>query len=448
MTDVSILGANAVEGDPAVVDSLASTVGSLASRASDISQRLRSETIDGAWKGEAADAFRNLLTDTPDLLQQAVGSFDAAKGTLLTYGSELQGASYVAQRLAQELEQVQAGHADAQRTLVGAQKQLHSATHAMQTAGSDPIARAQAQQTLDQATNAVGRAQAQVSAANSQEQSILRQAASNREQFNVAVARCCAGLDHALDMGFKNSPWSFAGRAWHDMSGVLSALGGIVVQAIHLAPDLIAFIQHPSLAGLKKVLDDVTAVLTIVAFVALIVLAVVQPETAPLLWAAAEGAMTFSVVGSRVTAAAEIGADSLRAAKGEASLWDIGLDAVGFAASGTALRQWRTAQELSEGARSASWATRYIRYEGTAGYRGALTTGRPQAILDRIVPFASRGKGGLIVKRSYDLATRGATTFTPPSQTKSPSPILRSTMKGNATHRQLNVLSLTPAPTY
>jgi uncharacterized protein YukE len=368
VSDQSILGGDAVLGSPGVLDALTSQMGVIADHTDDIARHLRSETFEGTWSGDAADSFHGLLSQVPDELEKVTGSYRVAATTLRTFNSALRDSMNRADWIAGRLEEAMGRASNAQARLDDANRRSRQAWRDLQAAQriNDTASQASAQQRLEAARYDGHASSRELEWAQNDINSLKSQADNNRRQFEQSVQACCDGLDNASNLGYKNSPLSMLDRVGRDIGSalgpVVAVLGDLAAKAWDIGAALEAFVADPSLDRLKRVLDDASAALTILALAALVVSAVFQPEFLV-------GAAGFLFAANRAVDIAEIGVDTVRFATGTGTIWDIGADALSAYSDGRDASDISEAFDKSASAGSKSWATRYIKYADLNGYQ-------------------------------------------------------------------------------
>jgi WXG100 family type VII secretion target len=279
MVDVSILGRDAVRGQP---DSMAA-VGDRLDRTADDLQKIRSalmsDSLGGAWEGQAAEAFQDLVDDLPKDLGKAHRSFDEAARAVKRYATKLRDAHDTARSLAAQLETAQRQQAATAATASRAGQAANSAI-AANSGLVDPALKQQKQQAYVEAMQASAVAGAAHEAAMDRVAEIKRLAHENRQDLERASRHAREALQEASHHGMRNTPWSSVKRhggskVWHVSTSVLShgahAIAGLFVDAAKIFGRLARFLTDPSWKHFSELLDSVAAILTIAAIVVAIV---------------------------------------------------------------------------------------------------------------------------------------------------------------------------------
>lgn len=348
MADQSILGDLAVVGWPDELDSLTSEMRGIANQVDGIAHQFRSDTFEGDWTGQAAEAFRQLLKDADGDLGKVIASYRSAANALSEFSGPLRGAVSRAENLAAELADAASRESAAQARLRDAQRRGWLAESALRSARAtnDPVGQATAHRQFQAALNDENGANGSLQAALNDKASLWSQAHQNRSEFEAAIGACCSALAAASNLGLKNNPLSWLERQASNLDKAYHA----IVQG--LEPRLKEFLEN-----LKQALNYLSLALTVVGVVALIVMALVPglQEFIPVLlfvWAVAQ----TEVDGM------ELGVDTVRFADGDGTFQDIefdtaslGLDAISVgelsAAEKVTVRVafWKAGQGIAEG---------------------------------------------------------------------------------------------------
>lgn len=372
MADVSILGADAVRGDPGGLDGVARFLRTTAEDLDRVRATLNAHTFSDVWEGAAADAFRELLHDTPGDVDRAARSYDLAAETVTRYAGTLQSSRATAESLAAQL-------ADARSQLDRAGGGMRSAQQAVDAGrravahATDPAAHAQASHQLDTLLRTLAGVQGQQGAAQSRVDAILRQAHDNRRALEQVGQAAADRLLEASNMVPHNSLASKLHKLGHVLGQVghvawkgLTIAAHTLVEATDLLPALIKYFQDPSWDNLDRVLDDLASALTVVTFALMIAATVLTggaflaaiPE---LLIGLRAGIMAVEVTKLTIdTARYGAGDDSI-------SLTDLGVDAFGVFSAGSAFGKeaskssgWIRGMQKMDSDKWSTWAAKCV----------------------------------------------------------------------------------------
>jgi hypothetical protein len=315
MTDVSILGGDAVRGNPDGMFSVARLLSETAGEIDAVRASLMRAGTTGFWHGAAAEAFHLLVSRTPDDLAKASRSYAYAAETVTSYASQLRASHDRAQWLANQIGALQGQMGGSDAVVRADQNAVNDARRALSRAPANQ--RAQAQRVLDQRLRALASAAAGRADLQHRIDDLHRQAADNRHALDRAADRARDQMHEASKEGMRNSVASLlhrAGDALHGISSeakqLLLVVGKILKEAADLPGAVMAFIADPSSAGLSRILKDVNSVLMIVGTVVLVaglVLATIfSGGTAGVALIALAGTIGTA---SRFVSAAELGVD-------------------------------------------------------------------------------------------------------------------------------------------
>jgi len=338
MTDVGILGGDAVRGNPDGMASVSRFLRSTADEIASVRHELTHNALHGSWQGAAASAFRELLSHVPEDLDKAARSYRLASETVSQYAGRLRTAHDLAQQLANQLAalQAQAGRADAgvrtaQRAVDDARRTLAHAT---------PQTRAHAQQVLNQRIRSLSSLSDQRAGLQRQIDDIRRRAAANRHELDHAARWAQDQLHEASKLGIRNSIGSWLDRNSHLLHTigagtlkVLKVVSKTLIDAYELPFKVIAYIKDPSWAKLSDLLDNLSAALTVLTIVATIALVVGTGGAGLALVPEIIGGLKMAQV---AVAGAKLGVDSYRkfGLHENVSYVDIGIDALGVGTAG------------------------------------------------------------------------------------------------------------------
>lgn len=413
MADVGILGGDAVRGNPDGLAALGRSLDDVANRVAQLRAQIAGRGLEGTWVGLASGAFHGLLHDLPAELQKVTDSYSRASGAVLDYSGRLHDARARASWIAAQLEA-------AEGRLVGAQRQHDSAqtsatAYRRHVGGmTDPVLIREAGARADAATRTAAGAQHNLDAARSEISDLRRQAHDNRQALEQFANHTEQRLHDASDYGIKNSLGSYLSR---HVGGDLAAVAGVGGAVGQFAADIVVdtakkvgdignavseLISHPgSWEHWKRVLEDVSAVLTVVAIVVAIVAVPFTGGTSLIAFGAIEEGLAAAQFG---IAAVELEGDAATGASAGALTGDaigLGLSAVKLdGAIGGATEKQAALQSLADNAGSKGAATRYLEYGahyshyttkeaaelmGTTGLRGgaaeAATSFRDEALM-------------------------------------------------------------------
>lgn len=380
------MGEDPTPGDPYRVRVLARSAGRMADDAADAHAAVRSLASDGAvlsWVGLAGDVFRGAIEDFPTQLAKLQDSYEQAAAALDSWASRLDDVQSTADRALEQGKQAQAEIDSLESMLAGARSQAASAAAASdrladQGGSAPPPSPEQlraATRSLDAAQDRVGSLSTSLSGAQSRLSAAKRMAEQARELKRSTARTVKQRLYDASDAGVQpKSRWEkfkeAAKRAWD-----------ITV----------------------KVATVVVAVLSVLALV----------MGGPLVW------------GVLFALSALLLADSLaKYARGEGSLFDVGLNMLGVIPGGRLLgaagrlvgRSAQGARGLAAGSRALSAGRNALRGM-TASVRQALRRGLPQ--LPRRMPRDAFGNripvpyDGQTVYRVFGTTEDGAGNLLP-----------------------------------
>jgi hypothetical protein len=260
------------QGDRAVIAALAADLQAQADDAASGSRQLRSlhdNTTDALWRGQAADAFRHRVAKVPAHLDKLHASYAEAAAGMRAYAAAV---SQIADDAAAARQRVTSAKADQQSAAAAQAGWVAPLSPA--TGHPEPAAVNPHDEAVAAANSAVGQANA-----------VLDDLA---DQRTAVDHRAIAALRQAHHAGMKNKPW------WRSALAVVSAA-----------------------------LADITVVLILVAIVAIIVLAFVQPELIP-------GLLLLSGQVLTGLSAAQLAVDGTRKAAGDDVSWgSLAMDALG-----------------------------------------------------------------------------------------------------------------------
>jgi uncharacterized protein YukE len=315
MTDVGILGADAVRGNADALGAVSQFLRSTADEIQAVRGTLLSHTLHGSWEGAAAQAFRLLLNDTPDDLAKAARSYEHAADAVGTYVARLRGAEATAQSLAARLADAlnRAGQGD--RAINAAQAAVDAARRVYNHT-TDPAALHRARLVLDDRLRALSNAQHARGAVQGEVDALRRQAADNRRTLDAAAGAARELLHQASLEGIRNA--NAVRRAGsmvingvkHDVKHLVHAAAKVLHEAAHVLHSVHEYFKTMSWKKLSEILDYVGIAMAAVALVAVIVIATAATGGAAAVIAA--GAYeTVTAVGIGL-AAAKTGVDIYR----------------------------------------------------------------------------------------------------------------------------------------
>lgn len=230
-----VLGGLAVPGSPDEVGALSRELRRIADHVTDCKDQLSAAAGNVDWTGGAADAYRDKLGSLPDELEKVRVSYGEVSWALWSYEGSLRDLQARSNRAATRAR-------DAQYRLDLVARTKRSGHH-------DPR--------LDAEEHA---AHAQLSAAR-------REAGNVYGAFQDAAATCCKRILHAGRAGMHNSFGSaFERYVVRDAGGFLLNVALAVPRAVvDLPKAAVDFWEHPSLESFSRLLQDVTAVVGVVA---------------------------------------------------------------------------------------------------------------------------------------------------------------------------------------
>jgi uncharacterized protein YukE len=367
MTDVGILGGDAVRGDADALTAVAGFMRSVAHDLHDVRTTLERHAFAEVWEGTAAEAFRELLRETPDDLQRAERSYDMASQAVSTYAGHLRDARATAQSLADRLAALERQSAQLAGSHRTAELAVGNGRYAVSHA-TDPAAHSSALRVLDDRLRALAGLQSQRGSVDAQIDAIRRQARANRRALDAAAQVAGDQVIQASHAGIRNS----LGSWWDRHNDVLVTIGKgtlevlksavqVFVDAVEFFPRLIAFLKDPSWKNLSEVLNDLSAVLTVLATIAFV--AGVFLSGGALLAALPAVIAGLKVAGTLVDTT-KLAVDAYRRKSGDTSVTDvelavdaaaIGLHLIGGRADAKASGKWIGA--LADPSNSNAWKT-------------------------------------------------------------------------------------------
>jgi uncharacterized protein YukE len=369
MADVSILGSDAVDGDPGGMARVGRFLDDTADGVQRIRTQLESSTLGNNWEGAASQAFQELIDDLPEMLDKAHRSYALAAETVQSYASELRTRQARAEDLARQLESAQQRLGTATSASSTAAQTLSTARSNHASAEDD--ARSSTQGALDDAARAAENAQRACDAIRDEIERIKQEARDNRQALDSAADSARDRLSEASHLGMRNSIGSFFRRHVAPIAGAVGdALVKLVVDAVSIAPRLIAFIADPSWKRFSDLMESVAAAATIVAVVAVIVLS--GGTATPLVVAIATGARAVALGASGTKLIVDTG----RYARGDQDVTplDLTMDAISLGIGARGAWNTRGVRGKFNATQSRSWQSRYLRH-GTSGRAGGGTHG-------------------------------------------------------------------------
>jgi uncharacterized protein YukE len=453
MTDVGILGGDAVRGNPDGMESVSRLLRSTADELRGVRATLDRQALGGIWEGAAADAFRDLLQQTPEDLSKAVTSYSLASDAVGEYARRLRSARDTAQWLANQLADAQRRASNADVAVRAAQQAVTVARRAYDTA-HDTAARSRAYQVLLQRQRQLASASNEHGAAHGLVDRIRRQAADNRRDLDNAARWAHDRLHEASVAGIRNSlgswldrnvghPLSVAGHwAW---KGVLTG-GDIIVEAATLPWAIADWIKDPSFANFSKVLDHLSAALTVVGVVVMIAAAVGTGGAALAAAPAILAGLSFA------TSSAKLGVDAWRhygqhdPGVGDADLLvdglDVGTSALGLNAKLGAQGNWIKGIDEVDSTKWDRWATRVVIFnDGKPISNAALRTLMPESIGEEVAKEVGKE---LLAKQAKDWTRSDVPPTGKPGETQPLPSWLRNA--GAAVKHSLHVPLVAPVP--
>jgi hypothetical protein len=257
-------------GDPDGVKHIAVLLDETAAQIEDIRTLTASTTLNGIWEGAAAEAFHHILQGLPDDLHRASTSYGDAAGAMHSYAASFRTAYATARVLAGELEKAQA-HAATTASALTSATDAHSAASKAHAQAGDPATAASTRTALTAAAKTLSTTQQAHSEASTALTAIKTRAHANRGTLDKAASLAHHLLAHASGETKHNSIGSAIGRHGGDWAydhlikpavDLPFALGHLLDDAVH---------GKASWDDVRRVLTDVSAVLTL----AVVILAVV-----------------------------------------------------------------------------------------------------------------------------------------------------------------------------
>jgi uncharacterized protein YukE len=361
-----------IPGDPGGLQTLASQLRGAGDDVLSVRERVATNGLQGAWNGQASDAFRATLHSLPSELDKIVDAFGESASAIGSFAARLE-----------ELQQAAAWQ---NRQLALAEEELHSARTREASEKANVTA---SQRAHDTATDPVTKSTA--ARALSSSQGLLRQAASDVDDAASHIGALAGGGESlmgeyhdAVNAATRvlSAARHSAGRSWTAWAGhfahdVLRHAEHFVGTAFHAARDaaegaLKEFNEHWD--GIRKLLSDATMVVGVIAMAALVVgtgggaLVIIAGVTL--------GLAEATMAGDEIEAAQGNENDSRRLA-GDGL--DVGLSLLGFGAAAKA------ADEAAELAPSAARAAEDAK-QGIEDSRGPIQTRATNALADRFAP--------------------------------------------------------------
>ena len=278
MTDQSILGANAISGDPAGMDGLAQKLAEAEHDASDVRAKLAPANLKATWSGPAAEAFAATIGDVPKNLEKVVVSCRAARVAIQDYSASLRALRGQADGFAQRAAQARADEQRISRDMNLRAAALKSALH-RSTTGTDPAARHAALTEYKWRKAEMDGLGRQRNSSHAAFDAAISDAVAGRRRFDDAAHLCVTRLDHASSLGMHGNVFTYLER--HVMPTIKGAIqigeilvqvaAEIVVDALLTPVNLIAVLLDPSAANIDKLFDSLGADLLIASVVLLVV---------------------------------------------------------------------------------------------------------------------------------------------------------------------------------
>jgi uncharacterized protein YukE len=280
MTDVGILGADAVRGNPDALGAVTQFLRTTATEIETVRGTLTSHTLHGSWAGDAAQAFRGLLNDTPNDLAKAARSYDHAADAVASYVARLRSAQATAASLADRLANALARASQGDRA-IGLAQQAVDAARRTYNHTPDPAAHRRARLVLDDRLRALSNAQHARGAVQGEIDALRRQAADNRHALDSAARSARDLLHQASVEGIRNANALHRAGSLivngvkHDVKRLVHVAGRVLHEAAQVAHAVGHFFASMDWKKISGVLETIGLVMAGVALLAgLVVLAV------------------------------------------------------------------------------------------------------------------------------------------------------------------------------
>lgn len=439
MTDVGILGADAVRGNADALGAVSQFLRSTADEIQTVRGTLLSHTLHGSWEGAAAQAFRLLLNDTPDDLAKAARSYEHAADAVGTYVARLRGAEATAQSLAARLADAlnRAGQGD--RAINAAQAAVNAARRVYNHT-TDSAALHRARVALDDRLRALSNAQHARGAVQSEVDALRRQAADNRRTLDSAAGAARELLHQASVEGIRNA--SALRRAGsmvvngvkHDVKHLVHAAAKVLHETAHVLHAVHDYFTTMSWKKLSQLLDYVGTAAAVIGIVALVVVATVATGGAAAVAAAGvvEAMMVVGTAASAVKLAVDVGRYAGSDHDGVTPL-DLVTDAVSLGLAGKGALKYRGTEMIG-------------------GELGVMRALHPVGDFDPEARLLEQRYGKIIVKDMLDevpeqiveeVTIDGFSHWVQPA-IEHPSPTLRKVLKGLVTVSPVAPILQTP----
>jgi hypothetical protein len=248
-----------VSAEPGEVSALAVAFRRVAGQAETAAAGLRGAQGDATWTGQAADAFRHQLGKLPGDLDTVQRSYGAVADALGVYESQLGDLQRRFHALADQIIQARQSLSGAQTTLSGATSALHDVTAAPPKSAVQRAAVSSAEGAFNAASGAVTRIQGEISSLEGQAYRLLDEFDSDRGRTRSAVSGAAGVAPH-------QSWWS---SVFHAVENFMEDAAKSIYNHIKdLVPALIAFVEHPTLDGFARLVEDIAVTASVIAMIA------------------------------------------------------------------------------------------------------------------------------------------------------------------------------------
>jgi uncharacterized protein YukE len=268
-----------IPGSPGGLDALAGQLHAAAGDIGAVTNRVASNGLEGAWSGQAADAFRSSLHQLPGELGKVGTAFTDAAGAITQFAAKLaelqEKARWYNEHVAnveQELRDADARNEQAQTTLDKARLEHSLAT--------DPVSLSTTSRAVSLGESFVRQAASDMEDAEGSLAQLISGGNGVRGEYESAVRVCCAALDAARDGGgsllsgwrrdfdrMAGDSWHLGGTLWRTTDRGMHDVGDDLDRIAHVAAR--DFDEHWGV--MREVLEDAGMVLAVAAFVAVCV---------------------------------------------------------------------------------------------------------------------------------------------------------------------------------
>jgi uncharacterized protein YukE len=268
-----------IPGDPGALGAIGSQLRTAAADVASVRDRVASNSLDGAWKGNAANAFRSTLHELPGELSHVVSAFEQAGGAVSRFASRLgelqREAAWYNAKLAESEEEERLSR---ERLKHAETSVLHA--RAAHSAAADPASILSTRSALAACEAALHGAVGALEEAGAALSHLVSGASGPRQEYEAAVRQCCGELD-AAHGGATHGLSGWVARHLQAMEHGLEHLGGAIWRAgtgeidslVHDGEHLLKWAGHEldehwdTIRNVLMVAGTVIAAATIVALI-------------------------------------------------------------------------------------------------------------------------------------------------------------------------------------